>query len=100
MNIEKIVYIAELAGEAILEIYEGNRDIKIQHKEDSSPLTEADLAAHNIIVEELQKIEDYLLLANNTRPTNQNTTIAEKDDGPGFFENRINELRKQIETTS
>ena len=58
MNFEKIVLIAELAGEAILEIYNKSNDFKIQHKGDDSPLTEADLAAHNIIVAELKKIDD------------------------------------------
>ena len=51
MDFEKIVEIAELAGEAILEVYNKSGDIKIEHKGDDSPLTEADLAAHNIIVE-------------------------------------------------
>ena len=50
MDFEKIVEIAELAGEAILEVYNKSGDIKIEHKGDNSPLTEADLAAHNIIV--------------------------------------------------
>ena len=58
MDLEKIVSIAELAGEAILEIYSKPESLKIQNKGDNSPLTEADLAAHNIIVEELQKIDD------------------------------------------
>ena len=58
MDFEKIVAIAELAGEAILEVYNKSGDIKIQHKGYESPLTEADLAAHNIIVEELKKIDD------------------------------------------
>ena len=57
MNFEKIVEIAELAGDVILEIYNKSGNIKIQHKGDNSPLTEADLAAHNIIVEELKKID-------------------------------------------
>ena len=55
---EKIVHIAELAGLAILEIYDRSGEIQVQHKEDSSPLTEADLAAHNIIVRELKKIDN------------------------------------------
>jgi len=58
LNFEKIVEIAELAGDVILEIYNKSGNIKIQHKGDNSPLTEADLAAHNIIVEELKKIDD------------------------------------------
>ena len=58
MDFEKIIQIAELAGEAILEIYNKSGNIKIEHKGDNSPLTEADLAAHNIIVDELKKIGD------------------------------------------
>jgi len=43
---------AKKAGEAILEIYNG-ADFGIEHKKDESPLTKADTAAHNIIVEKL-----------------------------------------------
>ena len=57
MDFEKIVEIAELAGEAILEIYNRSNEIEIKHKGDNSPLTEADLAAHNLIVQELKKID-------------------------------------------
>jgi 3'(2'), 5'-bisphosphate nucleotidase len=46
--------VARLAGEAILEIYQ-RADLGVQTKADDSPLTAADLAAHNIIVAELQK---------------------------------------------
>lgn len=60
MNIEweKVVDIAQAAGKAILEIY--NRDFDIQEKDDKSPLTEADLAAHKLIVAELEKLEPKL----------------------------------------
>jgi len=57
LDFEKIVEIAELAGEAILEIYNRSNEIEIKHKGDNSPLTEADLAAHNLIVQELKKID-------------------------------------------
>lgn len=42
------------AGLAVMEIYE--KDFAIYDKEDSSPLTEADLAAHKILVEGLQAL--------------------------------------------
>jgi 3'(2'), 5'-bisphosphate nucleotidase len=42
-----VLPIAEQAGEAILAIYE--TDYAIEHKDDKTPLTEADLAAHDII---------------------------------------------------
>ena len=46
--------VARDAGAAILEVY-GDEDFGVQTKSDNSPLTRADLAAHNIIVEGLQK---------------------------------------------
>ena len=58
MDFDKIVQIAELAGDAILDIYNKSENIKVEHKSDKSPLTEADLAAHNLIVEELKKIDN------------------------------------------
>src|SRR5690606_12485782 len=42
------------AGKRILEIYE-NEDFEVDFKGDDSPLTKADLAAHNIIMEFLEE---------------------------------------------
>lgn len=47
--LESIVELARQAGEAILEIYEQDQ-IHVTHKVDNSPLTQADMAAHRIIV--------------------------------------------------
>jgi len=46
--------IAIQAGEKILQIY--NDSYTIEHKNDNTPLTTADLAAHNIIVEQLSRL--------------------------------------------
>lgn len=46
--------VARDAGAAILQVY-GDEDFGVQTKSDDSPLTRADLAAHNIIVDGLQK---------------------------------------------
>ena len=46
---------AILAGQAILRIYE--KGFEVMQKADNSPLTEADLAAHRVIVEELVKTD-------------------------------------------
>ncbi|QDG53595.1 3'(2'),5'-bisphosphate nucleotidase CysQ [Persicimonas caeni] len=51
----QVVELAERAGEAIMEIYE-TADFETQYKEDESPLTAADLAAHRVLVEGLQKL--------------------------------------------
>ncbi|MFP8490309.1 3'(2'),5'-bisphosphate nucleotidase CysQ [Gracilimonas sp. Q87] len=46
---------AEEAGQKILEFYE--TDLEVIEKEDDSPLTKADLAAHHIIVNALKEID-------------------------------------------
>ena len=51
----QVIEIAERAGRAVLDVYEQD-DLGVTHKEDSSPLTQADLASHKLIVAELQKL--------------------------------------------
>lgn len=46
--------IAVAAGDAILTIYNQTESVAVQHKADDSPLTAADLAAHLLIMQELQ----------------------------------------------
>ena len=53
--IEKIIEIAKEAGKRILEYYED--EIEVTSKSDESPLTKADLAAHFIIKESIEKLE-------------------------------------------
>lgn len=48
----QVIDISYAAGDAIVDIY--NRDFNIEHKDDKSPLTEADMAAHHIIVDGLE----------------------------------------------
>jgi len=54
---EPVVALAIEAGNAILEVYNRNTTIEVLTKDDNSPLTEADLAAHEVIVEGLQAID-------------------------------------------
>lgn len=51
---EHCIEIAREAGSQILEIY--NSEYSIEHKDDKSPLTDADLAAHKIIVKRLSAL--------------------------------------------
>ena len=53
-QLSALVDIARRAGDAILEVYAG--DIDVQHKEDSSPLTQADLASHAVIRDALAEL--------------------------------------------
>ncbi|MFQ5543334.1 MAG: 3'(2'),5'-bisphosphate nucleotidase CysQ [Nitrospiria bacterium] len=51
----KIILLAEKAGKAIMEVY-GDQDFGVTLKADHSPLTRADLAAHRIILSDLQNL--------------------------------------------
>jgi 3'(2'), 5'-bisphosphate nucleotidase len=58
---EQVKRIAVEAGEKIMEIYD--QDFTIYDKSDSSPLTEADLAAHHHIVDSLNAITSLPILS-------------------------------------
>ena len=51
---EAVIALARSAGAAIMEVY--RQDFTVEHKDDRSPLTAADLAAHRIIVAGLEKL--------------------------------------------
>ncbi|PVZ70672.1 3'(2'),5'-bisphosphate nucleotidase [Pelagibaculum spongiae] len=59
--VDDVIAIAQQAGQAIMEIYQ--TDFKQYEKSDTSPLTEADLAAHHIIVDGLKKMSSYPCLS-------------------------------------
>ena len=52
-NENQVIEIAKSAGKEILRIY--NKTYSVNFKEDSSPLTEADIKSHNLITKELKK---------------------------------------------
>jgi 3'(2'), 5'-bisphosphate nucleotidase len=56
-----VLRIAKEAGDKIMAIYEN--DFAIYEKQDTSPLTEADLAAHNVIVDALTAESDLPILS-------------------------------------
>ena len=53
----EIVRIAIEAGVSIMDIYESSGQIEVQSKDDDSPLTKADIAAHKIIIRGLATID-------------------------------------------
>lgn len=53
-GIEKLKHIAKLAGNAIMDIYK--KDFDIKYKKDNSPLTKADKVSNKIICENLKKL--------------------------------------------
>lgn len=59
MDIQSVVKIARDAGIKILEVY-ARDDFGTRLKSDDSPLTEADLAAHHVIVDGLKKLDESI----------------------------------------
>lgn len=48
--LEQICQLARKAGEAIMQVYDGQTPLDVSHKSDDSPVTAADIAAHKVIV--------------------------------------------------
>ena len=54
--LEQVSELARQAGQAIMQIYQQSAPIEVQEKSDHSPVTAADLAAHQIIKQGLASI--------------------------------------------
>ncbi len=52
--VNQVIEIAKAAGAAIMQVY--STDFDVEKKDDNSPLTQADLAAHHVIVNALTKL--------------------------------------------
>ena len=63
------------AGQVIMRIYNGD-DFEIQLKADNSPLTAADKAAHNLIMERLQQLYDFPVLSEESKEIPYETRSA------------------------
>ena len=60
-NIKKVIEVTKLASESIMKIYNKN-NFEINYKTDKSPLTEADLSANNIIIDQLKIFSNYPII--------------------------------------
>ena len=100
--IEPVVALAIEAGEAILEVYA--TDFDVQSKDDTSPLTQADLASHRCIVKGLQQLtpdmpiisEESGLPAFEERSIWQRYWLIDPLDGTKEFVNRNGEFTVNI----
>ena len=54
--LEQISQLAREAGDAIMQVYNGSVPTDVSHKADDSPVTAADLAAHDVIVSGLKQL--------------------------------------------
>jgi 3'(2'), 5'-bisphosphate nucleotidase len=99
---DAIVGIAERAGAAILEIYRS--DFAVSHKDDASPLTAADMAAHHVIVDALAALtpdlpvlsEESAAIDVATRRAWQRYWLVDPLDGTREFVKRNGEFTVNI----
>lgn len=54
--LEQICQLARAAGDAIMDVYNGQAPLDVSHKTDDSPVTAADIAAHRVIVQGLKAL--------------------------------------------
>jgi len=101
-HLEAVREIAHAAGRRILDVYE--REFKVEHKEDRSPLTEADRVAHEIITTQLEVLTpDIPVLSEESAAVNYDTRAGWKRfwlvdplDGTKEFINRNGEFTVNI----
>lgn len=92
------------AGNAILQVYEADEPIEVENKDDDSPVTRADYAAHNVIMKGLQVLTpDWPILSEEggipdyeTRQTWQRYWLVDPLDGTKEFINRNGEFTVNI----
>jgi 3'(2'), 5'-bisphosphate nucleotidase len=101
-TLDQIVEIALRAGEAVMTVY--SRDFSSTEKDDKSPLTEADLASHEVIVEGLKQLtpeipvlsEESKAMAYNDRSSWSRFWLVDPLDGTKEFIKRNGEFTVNI----
>jgi len=71
--LDRVVAVSRQAGDAILEVY-ARSDLGVQMKADNSPLTQADLAAHNVLMAGLSNLLEGV------------PVLSEEAEAPSFTE--------------
>ncbi len=100
--LKNIIALAQQAGEKIMEVY--SREFDVTHKDDNTPLTEADLAAHNTIVAGLKALspeipilsEESAKIPFSTRQTWNRYWLVDPLDGTREFIKRNGEFTVNI----
>jgi 3'(2'), 5'-bisphosphate nucleotidase len=102
-HIPSLLALSKKAGDAILKVYESATP-DIQHKKDDSPLTQADLASHQIIVEGLAALTPNIPILSEedsdipyeVRSTWRSYWLIDPLDGTKEFINRNGEFTVNI----
>jgi 3'(2'), 5'-bisphosphate nucleotidase len=102
--LNKIKVISKNAGKAIMEVYDRDAELAVSNKEDNSPLTEADLASHHIIISALKELtadipvlsEESSQISWNERKAWSRYWLVDPLDGTKEFINRNGEFTVNI----
>jgi len=66
--VNAVLTIAQRAGDAILQVYNHASPLDVTHKDDNSPVTQADLMAHQLISEQLAALQPTLPILSEESP--------------------------------
>lgn len=66
--LEQVCQLARTAGDAIMDVYDGNQPMDVSSKKDDSPVTAADIAAHKVIVSGLQALDAAIPILSEEDP--------------------------------
>lgn len=66
--LQRICQLARDAGDAIMKVYHGEKPLEACYKPDNSPVTAADIAAHNLIKHGLQQLDGQIPLLSEEDP--------------------------------
>jgi 3'(2'), 5'-bisphosphate nucleotidase len=102
ISLDDLLQLAHQAGDAILAVY--NTDFEVENKQDNSPLTAADTAAHHLIVATLERItpdipvlsEESSEVPYSTRQQWQRYWLIDPLDGTREFVKRNGEFTVNI----
>ncbi|AWH89211.1 3'(2'),5'-bisphosphate nucleotidase CysQ [Limnobaculum parvum] len=102
-TLEAICLLSRQAGEAILQVYQGEQPLEAHIKADSSPVTAADLAAHRVIVDGLTLLTPDIPVLSEESPQEweerchwQRYWLVDPLDGTKEFLNRNGEFTVNI----
>lgn len=99
---EQAIIVAQEAGEAIMRVYNSPETLKIDLKQDRSPLTEADKVSNDIILKRLKKeFPEYAILSeeekdNSARLSNDYCFVIDPLDGTKEFIKRNGQFTVNI----
>jgi len=102
--VDRVVVISQLAGDAIMAVYRSVEGIEVDYKADDSPLTQADLAAHRILIDRLPALisavpvlsEESALPPYNERQQWQRYWLIDPLDGTKEFISRNGEFTVNV----